>query len=265
VIGTIIFFLMMAINKVWPIWMLMNDIKVKFKFKSLDLAFNKARTKAVYRIGPHNIDILSVLICGMLGDWWGHKVNSQFGYSVRFSIEQSTKNSSYIHHLTTLFNDCGYCSYVVPKLVKKSESRDCVLLNEAKNRFNYRLTLFTFSSLVWIYDSFYMEVKGKKLKRVPDWIEEYITPIGLAHWIMQDGSRQIKQGIYIATNSFTFEECQFLCDILKRKYNLKSTVIKTGFINQWRISIWKESMDTLVSIVKPYIIEEMEYKFKDYI
>ena len=82
---------------------------------------------------------------------------------------------------------------------------------------------------------------------------------------MQDGSCQINQGIYISTNSFTFVECEFLCEILNRKYKLKSTVVKTGFNNQWRISIWKESMVTLVSIVKPYIIEEMKYKFIGYI
>jgi len=82
---------------------------------------------------------------------------------------------------------------------------------------------------------------------------------------MQDGTRQYKQGIYIATHSFTFEECVFLSDILYRKYKLKSTVIKTGEFNQWRISIWKECMITLVSIIKPYIIEEMKYKFIDYI
>jgi hypothetical protein len=35
---------------------------------------------------------------------------------------------------------------------------------------------------------------------------------------MQDGSRQAKQGINIATNSFTFQECTFLCNILKDKY-----------------------------------------------
>jgi len=49
---------------------------------------------------------------------------------------------------------------------------------------------------------------------------------------MQDGSRQKKQGINIATNSFTFEECKFLSDILNRKYKLKSTVVKPGRINQ---------------------------------
>ena len=62
-------------------------------------------------------------------------------------------------------------------------------------RFNYRLTLYTFSSLVWIYDSFYHDINGVMIKRIPYWIEEYITPMGLAHWIMQDGSRQNNQGI----------------------------------------------------------------------
>lgn len=82
---------------------------------------------------------------------------------------------------------------------------------------------------------------------------------------MQDGSRQIKQGISLASHSFSFEECNFLCNILKDKYNLKCTVIKTGFPNKWRISIWKESMINLVTIVKPYIIDEMKYKFIGYI
>jgi len=54
---------------------------------------------------------------------------------------------------------------------------------------------------------------------------------------MQDGSRQAQQGINIATNSFTFQECTFLCKILKDKCNLKCTVVKTGFTDQWRISI----------------------------
>jgi len=50
-------------------------------------------------------------------------------------------------------------------------------------RFNYRLTLFTFTSLAWIYDSFYKSKneQGVKKKVVPSWISDYITPIGLAH------------------------------------------------------------------------------------
>ena len=265
-IGTIIFFLMMATHTQWPKWILINDIKVIYLYLNNILPFNKARTKAIHRIGPHNIDVLSVLICGMLGDWWGDKLNNQSGFSIRFNIEQSISNSAYIHHLTNLFFNWGYSSYIIPKLVKKSD----IKLNNGSSldlrlRFNYKLTLYTFSSLIWIYDSFYINIKGKNIKRIPHWIEEYITPIGLAHWIMQDGSRQNKQGIMIATHSFTYEECLFLSEILNKKYKLKSTVVKTGHLNQWRISIWKESMEELVSIVRPYVIEEMKYKFINYI
>ena len=50
-----------------------------------------------------------------------------------------------------------------------------------------------------------MEVNGVMVKRIPCWVGEFITPLGLASWIMQDGSRQKNQGITLATNSFAFE------------------------------------------------------------
>ena len=77
---------------------------------------------------------------------------------------------------------------------------------------------------------------------------------------MKDGSFQKGQGINIATNCFTYDDCLFLARILTTKYNLKTSVIKTGIPNQWRISIWKESMPLLREIVKSYFIPEMEYK-----
>lgn len=86
---------------------------------------------------------------------------------------------------------------------------------------------------------------------------------------MQDGSRQKGQGLYIATNSFSLVDCQFLANILTTKYSLKTRVIKTGKPNQWRIiSIWKESMPALPllsELVSPYIIPEMQYKLLGYI
>lgn len=81
---------------------------------------------------------------------------------------------------------------------------------------------------------------------------------------MQDGYRQIKQGITLATNSFTYEDCVMLSEILSKKFNLKYTVVKTGTVNQWKISIWKQSMPILVKVVRPYIIKEMKYKFTGY-
>ena len=270
-IGTVIFILMMAIQNMWPNWMLiyhaskLNTHNIFLKQEDINIShFSKARTKALYRVGPHNKDVLSILICGLLGDWWADKIKGQISTSIRFNIEQAISNAAYIHHVTLLFNELGYCSNVTPILVKKSEAITDKRVDKTATRFNYRLSLFTFTSFVWIYDSFYYNSNGVTVKRIPSWIGQYMTPIGLAHWIMQDGSRQIKQGISLATNSFTYEECDMLCQILSKKFNLKCTVVKTGTSNQWRISIWKQSMPSLVTIVKPYIIKEMKYKFIGY-
>jgi len=81
-----------------------------------------------------------------------------------------------------------------------------------------------------------------RVKKVPSWIDIYITPQGLATWIQEEGSIQKGQGFYIATNSFTYKECLMLAGLLNSKFNLKTSVISAGFPNQWRISIWKESM-----------------------
>ena len=264
IIGTVIFILMMAINK-WPNWFVKYHVKDFINKNIYVLPFNKTRTKAIERKGPHNINILSIIICGMLGDWWGNKIKGQQIDSVRFIIEQSVNNSAYIHHLNIILYQLGYCSNITPKLVVKHEPIKDKRLDTTIIRYNYRLTTFSFTSFLWIYDSFYHEVNGIMTKKVPKWISEFITPIGLAHWIMQDGSRQKNQGLNIATNSFTYEDCVFLSEIIREKYGLKTSVVKAGYIDQWKISIWKQSMTDLVSIVKPYIIDEMKYKFIGYL
>ena len=58
---------MMAKNK-WPNWISVNNIYNK-QIRSLSLlAFSRARTRAILRIGPQSKDVLSIIICGMLGD-----------------------------------------------------------------------------------------------------------------------------------------------------------------------------------------------------
>jgi len=75
--------------------------------------------------------------------------------SVRFSIEQDVKNSAYIHHLIIILHELGYCFNVIPKLIIKSESSVDKRLYPIITRDNYRLTIYSFASLFWIYNSFY--------------------------------------------------------------------------------------------------------------
>jgi len=104
-IGTVIFILMMARNK-WPNWLVVSHVKNNdYNSISPALPFNKSRTRAMRRIGPHNIDVLSIIICGMLGDFWANKIKGEQMDSVRFSIEQCVNNSAYIHHLNILLHE----------------------------------------------------------------------------------------------------------------------------------------------------------------
>jgi len=272
-IGTVIFILMMATENIykWPNLffgsqeLLGSEYSIIIQCSANFLPFIRTRTRAIKRIGPHNIDILSIIICGLLGDWWGNKIPGAQKDSVRFNLEQGVKNSAYIHHLNFKLNKLGYCSTETPKLVVKSEALNDKRLDPAVSRHNYRLTTFTYTSLLWIFNDFYKEVNGVTVKRIPSWVGEFITPLGLASWIMQDGSRQKKQGITLATNSFTYEECVFLSKILTDKFDLKTSVIKAGHEGQWKISIWKQSMPDLVLLVKPFIIDEMKYKLEGYL
>lgn len=285
-IGVIILILMMANIDFWP--NCKYDFYVQIIYiKSAMLPINKPRTKAKLRIGPHNKEVLDVIICGLLGDFWGDTIPGKLINSTRFQIEQSISNAAYIHYLTLYFYNLGYCARPIPVLVQKigpnysgssritssisalNEGLFDYNANKIENRFNYRLTLFSFTSFNWIYESYYTNVKSPSasynLKKVPLFISEYLTPKGLAHWIMQDGSRQKGQGVCIATNSFTYDECKFLALTLTKKYNLKTSVIKSGKLNQWRLSIWKESMPRLAELVGPHFIPEMEYKLKGYL
>ena len=85
------------------------------------MPFNKTRTKAILRIGPHNKETLDVIICGMLGDFWAETISGKTYNSTRFQIEQSLSNSSYIHFLTLYFYNLGYCAR--PSLIEKNKKK----------------------------------------------------------------------------------------------------------------------------------------------
>ena len=81
---------------------------------------------------------------------------------------------------------------------------------------------------------------------------------------MNDGGK-IGKGLKLATNNFTLNEVKQLIAILDVKYNIKSTIHKTGAIDQYNIYILPDSMPILVKKIKPYIVPSMKYKLGNYI
>ena len=204
------------------------------------LAFILPQYKPSSRIGPHDKDVISVLVGSLLGD--GHAERLQSG-GVRFRFRQSVDHKDYLFWLWDFFKNRGYCSNNLPvHYIQKGQY-------EA-----YRFGTYGFSSLLWLYKLFY---NNNKVKVMPKNIADLFTPLALAILIMDDGSWK-DPGVRIATNCFTKEEVELLSLALETKFNLKSSLHKNNM--RYQLYIKKESIPLLRELVLPYTVPSMLYK-----
>jgi len=206
------------------------------------------------RIGPHNIDIISMVIGSSLGDT--HLEKRKNGIGTRIIFEQSSNNVEYLMWFHNYLASRGYCSNTKPKLQIR-------IRQKGKVYYQYRINSYTFSSFNWIHGMFYKLIDNKYIKIVPLNIGEYLTPLALAIWFMDDGS-SLGRGARIATNCFTLEEVNFLCNVLKIKYNIIATANKCGKDKGHIIYIHVNSMKLFMNIVKPYLLPSLYYKLGFY-
>ena len=221
---------------------------------SSSLPFSSSRVNPLKRIGPHNYDILSILIGSLLGD--GSMEKSTNGS--RFVFYQAKVNGEYLLWLHQIISNLGYADKNIPKIYSRKGSLLVGGLDDI--RYYFRFRTFTFSSFDWIFDAFY---PNKTRKVIPKFIELYLTPLALAVWMMDDGTSFKNKGFKFSTNSFTLKEVKHLALILKTKYNLDTTIHKSGLNNQYNIYVPKASFIILREIVKPYFHPTMLYKLNN--
>ena len=204
------------------------------------LSFILPNIRSNKRIGPHNIDIYGFLFGSLLGDGYAERLQSG---GVRLKFKQSIIHKDYLFFLYNFLLKKGYVNNNLPSLQKD------------KYGLSYRFNTYSFSNLLWFYKIFYKN----KVKVIPsfNYLLLFLTPLALAIWIMDNGTFK-KPGVRIAINSFNKKEGELLIKVLKFKYNIDSSLHKNS--NQFQLYINKNSMDLLISIVKPYFHPSMYYK-----
>lgn len=220
---------------------LFNEIYPNNYFLLMPLSTNSKR--GISRIGPHDQIIYSIIFGSLLGDAHAEKRNG----NTRISFYQESTHLSYLIWLHDLLSSRGYCNPILPKIQTKLGVNGVV-------RKVMRFHTWNYTSFNWIHDIFYKN----QIKQVPPNIAEYLTPIALAIWIMDDGTKSSK-GLKLCTNCFSYSDCLLLVDVLYFNFQLKSSIQSAGN-NQYIIYIWKESIPKLKEITFPYIIKEMRYK-----
>jgi len=76
---------------------------------------------------------------------------------------------------------------------------------------------------------------------------------------MDDGYKS-KNGFYLCTESYSLEENNLLCEILKSKFDLNCGIHK--HTNGNRLYIFSGSKDKLLKLISPYLINHFYYKFE---
>jgi hypothetical protein len=168
----------------------------------------------------------------------GKNTNARFGFG------QSAKKSEYF--IKVFDNFKILCTPTTTPLLKHFTTNGTSL--SSLSFFTMRLPC-----LNYYYELFYSTGK----RQVPLNIIELLSPASLSYWIMDDGSKQ-NNGLHLNVYAFDEAGVQRLMETLQKKYSLTCTIHnhKMGL----RIYIPQESMPTLRTIVKPYIIPSMLYK-----
>lgn len=200
---------------------------------------------------PLDKEILEIIYGSLLGDASAEKRKG--GKGTRILFYQEGSHNEYLLFLHRLIANLGYCNTNIPKLQTR-------ISNNGKIKKIIRFSTWTYDQFNEIHKNWY--INGKKV--LPNDIDQFLSPLALAIWIMDDGGK-IGKGLKLATNNFTLNEVKQLISILDFKYNIKSNIHKTGAIDKYNIYILSDSMPILVNLIKPYIIPSMKYKLGNYI
>lgn len=231
----------------WKLWGYIDLLFTSSIFAPLIFSVVKRLTKKKRTLIKIPLEVGDALIGILLGD--GHiQKRSLKGNSRLMFIQTVPKHQQYFNHVFNMFRE--YCISGFKPSVRKSFTGDVVYQS------------MTFATMQLNCFNYYREIfYVNGLKIVPTNIYELLTPRGLAHWIMDDGSRH-GQGLHLSVYAFTTTDIDRLVFTLQDKFNLKCS-IHLNRLGQPRIYIFKESMDKLRNLTKQFFVQDMLYKLGD--
>ena len=95
------------------------------------------------------------------------------------------------------------------------------------------------------------------IKRIPINIDKYFTPLCIAIWFMDDGSKN-NCSYYLHTEGFLLEDINYLRKLLKVKYSINTKIHHNRGKNL--IYICSDSKIKFAHLILPYMCNSMKYK-----
>jgi hypothetical protein len=174
-----------------------------------------------------------ILIGSLLGDAYIHPLG-------KICFEQA---ECQLEYLSWKYREMQNLAYPKIALVTRFDHRKGTITKS--NRFFLR-QIFQSWRYVWYHSG---------CKHLPDHLEQWLTPLALAVWYMDDGHLDKGLAPLFACESFSLDETKLLAKILKCKYHFVVYVNKNK-----RIRFSRQSTKQFIWLVEPYILPCLRYK-----
>ena len=182
-----------------------------------------------------------ILIGTLLGD--AHL--EQNGKYTRLRVDHCDKHKAYIFWLAHEFTPFS----LLPRQIVEKDKR---------NGKTYKRWHFSTKSLP-LFDEFRTIFYKRRKKFISERLENFISPLSLAIWYMDDGfRRRDSKGFYLCTSSFSDKEQKILQYILNAKFALITNIHHQHALG--RIFIPSASADRFNQLIKPNILPIFKYK-----
>jgi recombination protein RecA len=130
--------------------------------------------------------------------------------------------------------------------------------DKRKNSIMYNFATITHDEFGFYRDLFYKDNK----KIIKNELIQYLSPLSLAVWFLDDGSLYKNVNMRIATDSFSKDENEKLQFMLKVKFDIDSKIHEYKRLNNkyYYMSFNKNNSIKMTEIITPYVVDNMKYK-----
>jgi len=184
-----------------------------------------------------------IIVGLLLGD--GHLETQNNGKTFHLKVEHSINQKVYVDWL-----------YVKLRNLVLTSPQSKKQIIEGKKYEKYWFNTVSLPSFRFYGQQFY----PKEEKVIPKIISRPVTPLSLAIWFMDDGSRKsnVHRALILNTQGFDQASIDVIQDVLLKKFNIATTLRKQKEGNQ--IYIPATQVEKFISLIKSHIISSMKYK-----
>ena len=181
------------------------------------------------------------------------------GGGIGFKIEHALAAKDYVLHQWAIQNKAGFV-FKEPFLTSRYDTRYNKQNNSVHFSTGIQREFMEFSTFILSQNPF---VRG-----LPINIEDLLTPIALAFWIMDDGQapsiskkyNKVYQGLTLCTDSYSAEQVRVQQQALINRYKFKVNLNKKN--DNLRLYIGRSSIPALRELVLEHMIESQKYKLR---